>query len=264
MLEKAEGLYARSAREIIPGILFLDVIMKNLSQYSIKFISAIILGFVLLLSACNKDKPAANVLDKDTSYAFGMLLASQLNGSGITDLHFDYDAFKEGFKAFNEATETRLTPEVAMEKINAALNKMQEFQNEQMWADGMRNLEEGDAFLEENKNKPGVITQPSGLQYEILSQGDGKKPDTTNTVRVHYEGALLDGTVFDSSYVRGEPVEFGVTQVIPGWTEGLQLMNEGSIFRFVIPSDLAYGMGGSGPIPPNSTLVFLVELLEVK
>ena len=241
--------------------------MKNLSLYSVKVsvsvIMAVFLSLVLLLSACKKEQSAADVLDKDTSYAFGMYLASELNGSGITDLRFDYDALKEGFKAFNEATETRLTPDAAMEKINAALSRYQAQQNEQMWADSMKNQEEGEAFLAENKLRAGVITQPSGLQYEILSQGDGERPGINSAVRVHYEGTLLDGVVFDSSYIRGEPVEFGVTQVIAGWTEGLQLMTEGSIYRFFIPSDLAYGPGGAGPIPPNSTLIFLVELLAI-
>ena len=242
--------------------------MKNVSLHSAKIsVKAIIflcLGLLLLLSACNKGgKQSDDTLDKDTSYAFGMLLASQLNGSGITNLHFDYEALMEGFKAFNEADETRLTPDAAMEKINAAVNRLQAQQNEQAWADGMKNQEEGEAFLAENKTRAGVITQQSGLQYEILSQGEGKKPGLNDVVQVHYEGTLIDGTVFDSSYTRGNPVEFGVTQVIPGWTEGLQLMNEGSIYRFVIPSDLAYGPGGSGPIPPNSTLIFLVELLAI-
>ena len=245
---------------MFPGISILEVIMKKFSVLSVKTILFLFLGSAILL-ACNKgEKPAADALDKDTSYAFGMLIASQM---GLNQLSFDYTAFMEGFRDFNEARETRLTPEKAMERINTAITQLQAQNDEQMWQDGLKNQEEGEAFLAENGARDGVITQPSGLQYEVLSQGEGRKPDRTDTVKVHYEGTLLDGTVFDSSYQRGDPVEFLLSDVIPGWTEGLQLMNEGSIYRLVIPSDLAYGPGGNGPIPPNSTLIFLVELLSI-
>ena len=129
---------------------------------------------------------------------------------------------------------------------------------------GKKALEEGRVFLQNNAGKPGVITTKSGLQYEVLNPGTGKKPKATDKVRCHYEGTLIDGTVFDSSYQRNEPAVFGLNQVIPGWTEGVQLMSEGAKYRFYIPYLLAYGESGAGGmIPPYATLIFDVELIEV-
>jgi len=117
--------------------------------------------------------------------------------------------------------------------------------------------------MAENAARSGVTTTTSGLQYEVIKQGSGVKPGPDDSVRVNYEGTLIDGTVFDSSYASGQPIEFLLNAVIPGWIEGLQLMNEGSTYRFVIPPDLAYGSYGSGPIPPEATLIFTVDLLSV-
>ena len=127
-------------------------------------------------------------------------------------------------------------------------------------------LEKGEAFLTENAKKEGVETTASGLQYTVLKEGAGKSPKATDTVKVNYEGKLIDGKVFDSSYKRGEPIEFPLNGVIKGWTEGVQLMKEGATYEFVIPYMLAYGESGTpgGPIPPNATLIFKVELIEVK
>jgi FKBP-type peptidyl-prolyl cis-trans isomerase len=139
---------------------------------------------------------------------------------------------------------------------------MQAEQQEAVSAQSDSNAAEGAAFLAENAKKEGVVTTDSGLQYKIMNTGVGPKPTADSTVEVHYAGRLLDGTEFDSSVKRGVPTQFGVTQVIPGWTEVLQLMPEGSKWEVYIPSNLAYGPGGTGPIGPNSTLIFEVELLQ--
>lgn len=130
---------------------------------------------------------------------------------------------------------------------------------------GEENFAAGQAFLLENGKQEGVVTTESGLQYKVLVKGEGSEhPTTSNTVKVHYHGTLIDGTVFDSSVDRGEPISFKLNQVIKGWQEGLTYMSPGDKFRLYIPSPLAYGKGGSGPIPPASTLIFDVELLEIK
>ncbi|AEF80661.1 FKBP-type peptidyl-prolyl cis-trans isomerase [Leadbettera azotonutricia] len=199
-------------------------------------------------------------IDVDTSYAIGMYLASQFT---IPDVTYNYPSFSEGFKAFVEAKETKFSMDDAIPKIQAVFDQVtarEEVKNQEL---GAKNLDEGLAFLAENGTKPGIVTTSTGLQYEVITEGSGAKPTAQDEVRVDYEGTLLDGTVFDSSYARGEPIEFPLNGVIPGWTEGLQLMAEGSTYRLFIPSDLAYGSQGGGPIPPNSTLIFKVELLAV-
>jgi FKBP-type peptidyl-prolyl cis-trans isomerase FkpA len=145
--------------------------------------------------------------------------------------------------------------------LTMALSNVEAQQAEE---ESMKTVEEGLAFLEENGKKEGVITTESGLQYEVVTPGDGPMPDETSTVSVFYEGTLLDGTIFDSSYETGDTVSFPLNGVIAGWTEGLQLMPVGSTYKFYIPSNLAYGSRATGPIPANSTLIFKVELLEVK
>ena len=138
-------------------------------------------------------------------------------------------------------------------------------QQETMKTSGEKNQKDGEAFLAANKNKEGVISLPNGMQYKVITMGTGKKPKATDTVTVHYQGTLIDGKEFDSSFKRGEPATFPLNQVIKGWTEGLQLMPVGSKFQFFIPSELGYGDRGAGQlIQPNSTLIFEVELLSVK
>ncbi|MDO2948093.1 FKBP-type peptidyl-prolyl cis-trans isomerase [Aeromonas simiae] len=126
------------------------------------------------------------------------------------------------------------------------------------------NMRMGDQFLQENRGKPGIYETDSGLQYEVLHESEGPQPQAGNRVKVHYEGRLLDGTVFDSSYARGEPISFGLNQVIPGWTEGLQLMHQGEKMRLFIPARLGYGERSAGKIPPGSLLIFDVELLGIE
>lgn len=189
------------------------------------------------------------------SYAIGMSMASNLMNSGLRNL--DVDSFIKAFKDITSNAPLSMTPEEANRLIQDYFSKQQdEMLN--------RNLEEGRIFLEENKKRVGVITLPSGLQYEILTEGDGAKPKATDKVRCHYHGTLLNGTVFDSSVQRDQPAVFGVNQVIKGWVEALQLMPVGSKWRLFIPSELAYGERGAGSsIEPNSTLIFDVELLGI-
>lgn len=250
---------------------------KHIFQYGAKPIrsrSVLVLVLIVFLvsaifSSCSRrEAPIPGALDSDSSYAFGMFTASQMGFSGVS---FDYYAFMEGFRNFNEGRDTRLTQDQAMELINTAIVMLQEEmmrqQEEmmlQMAEEAEANLEAGQAYLAMNAQRPGVNTTASGLQYEVLVQGTGAVPGPQDVVRVHYEGTFLDGTVFDSSIARGEPTEFPVGMVIQGWVEGLQLMNVGSTFRFVIPSDLAYGPHGAGAlIPPNATLIFRVELIDI-
>ena len=194
------------------------------------------------------------------SYALGINIAEYLRGMPIEP---DMDLVVMGLRdLFAKA------PKMSQEEYNNAMQlcqqKMRAAAQEKAAAVASRMKAEGEAFLAENAKKEGVKVTASGLQYEVLTEGTGKQPVAADTVRVHYTGKLLDGTVFDSSVERGEPAEFGLTQVVAGWTEGLQLMKAGSKFRFFIPADLAYGeRGAGGSIPPQATLIFDVELLAV-
>ena len=147
--------------------------------------------------------------------------------------------------------------------VQDAQTRIRAQQEQQVEAMAEANLKSGEAFLAENAKKDGVTVTASGLQYRVITEGAGDAPKATDTVKVHYEGRLISGDVFDSSIARGEPVSFPLNGVIPGWSEGVQLMKVGSKFEFTIPSALAYGPSGTGPIPPNSVLVFDVELLEI-
>ena len=190
----------------------------------------------------------------DMSYAFGMVVASDLMGTG---LEFNYDAFIRGLRGVMEKEETRYTMDEAMEKIQAAYVAAQAEMGE-------RNRAEGAAFLAENGGRPGVVTTPSGLQYELVAEGSGETPGATDTVRVQYRGTTVDGTVFDTTYDNGEPAEIPLNRVIPGWSEGIQLMKEGGKAKLYIPPNLAYGeRGAGGAIGPNTVLIFDVELLSV-
>src|SRR5690606_32638670 len=160
---------------------------------------------------------------------------------------------------------SKISEEEAMQVMQAFGERMQAKQMADFEAQRGKNAAEGEAFLAENGKKPGVTTTESGLQYEVLTAGTGPKPKLTDTIRVHYKGTLLDGETFDSSYDRGEPVQFGLSQVVPGWQEGLQLMPVGSKYKLWIPGKLGYGEQGTpgGPIGPNALLVFEGELLEI-
>ena len=162
-----------------------------------------------------------------------------------------------------DGKDSRISDEDAQKIMQEVQEKAIAKQEEEQKKLSEDNLAKGKAFLEENKAKEGVVTTESGLQYKVITEGKGAKPKATDTVTVHYTGKLIDGTEFDSSAKHGQPATFPLDGVIPGWTEALQLMPQGSKWEIVIPSDLAYGAGGQGPIPPASTLVFEVELLEI-
>ena len=189
------------------------------------------------------------------SYSIGLGIGQNLSSMGIGNLAVD--DFAQAIKDVLEGNQTAISHNEAREIVNKYFEELEAKM-------GAVAIEQGQAFLEENKKGPGVVVLPSGLQYEIIKEGTGKKPKATDQVRCHYEGTLIDGTLFDSSIQRGEPAVFGVNQVIPGWVEALQLMPEGSKWKLYIPSELGYGARGAGEmIPPHSTLIFEVELLEV-
>ena len=189
------------------------------------------------------------------SYSIGLGIGQNLASMGIQNL--SVEDFAQAIKDVLEGNQTAISHQVAREIVNKYFEELEA----KMSAAA---IEQGKAFLEENKKREGVVTLPSGLQYEVITEGTGKKPQATDQVRCHYEGTLIDGTLFDSSIKRGEPAVFGVNQVIPGWVEALQLMSEGAKWKLYIPSDLGYGARGAGEmIPPHSTLVFEVELIEV-
>jgi FKBP-type peptidyl-prolyl cis-trans isomerase len=195
------------------------------------------------------------------SYSLGLILGQKLK-LDIDDL--DIDAFRNGVETVYAGEEPLLTDEQIGQVMQAFQQRKMEEQRAAMAKIADENKAAGEQYMAENGKKDGVITTDTGLQYEELEAGDGANPTAADTVKVHYRGTLIDGTEFDSSYARNQPVSFPLGDVIPGWTEGLQLMKEGGKARLVIPADLAYGPGGMGNvIGPNETLVFEVELLEI-
>ncbi len=230
------------------------------------------LPLIVLLAACGKQPEKAKsaesasgaatkleTVDQRASYGIGHNLGSKLGQDKV--LQLDKEALKAGLADGLAQTASR----VSEADLDAAFGALQERAQTQAAAAAEKQLAEGKAYLDKNKAKPGVTVTASGLQYEVLKSGSGgAKPTPTNTVKVHYHGTLIDGTVFDSSVERNEPIEFPVTGVIPGWVEALQLMSVGDKWKLTIPSNLAYGPRSTGKIPGNSVLVFEVELLEVK
>lgn len=206
--------------------------------------------------AAASDVLAGMTEQQKASYLIGYLQGRQL-GEANAILDFDQATLVKGLQAGMASQPLPVSDEEAN-------NILQQYHNAQMGKLATRQLEEGKAFLEANKAKEGVKTTPSGLQYSVKTEGTGKQPNAKSTVTVHYEGRLIDGTVFDSSIKRGEPVTFKLDGVIKGWTEGLQLMKEGGEYTLYIPAELAYGDKGNPSIPPNSVLVFDVKLIKVQ
>jgi len=222
---------------------------------------------ILCLALCSTSLSAKTITNKSSfedqvSYSFGYIMGRNYS-ENLKNINLD--AFIEGLKIASSGKTSTISEE-EMSKVLTQFKQQTEAKQlviHQQLAE--TNAKAGSQFLTENKKKSGIHVTPSGLQYQVLQQGVGKMPTASSNVKVNYEGRLLDGTVFDSSIARQQPAEFQVSQVIQGWTEGLQLMKEGAKYRLFIPSNLAYGEIGAGDaIEPNSTLIFDVELLEIK
>ena len=243
--------------------------MKKITTLSVSALASA----MLLMTGCSTNNGSQEtaaqsvaITEQSTSeekvgYSLGYMMAEG-NKEAIKDLNLD--TFEKGFRDGYEGADSALT----QDQMQQVLMDYQKEQEEQFAKDmenkATENKAAGEAFLAENAKKEGVQQTDSGLQYKVLQEGTGASPAATDVVEVNYEGKLIDGTVFDSSYERGEPIEFPLNQVIAGWTEGLQLMKEGGKYEFYIPADIAYGEAGNAGIEPNSTLIFTVELLDVK
>ncbi len=239
-----------------------------------KYALPVALAGLVALQACNQQStepssagqaaPAEITLESTEqrlSYGMAWGLGKRMANDGLA---LDSDAFAAGFRDGFEGLDAKMTQEEIQSELQAYQEKMVAEQQAAQAELAVANQAAAEAFLAENSGREGVVVTESGLQYEILEQGDGATPGPDDTVEVHYRGTLVDGTEFDSSYGRGQTVTFGVGQVIPGWTEALQLMTVGSKWKLAIPPELAYGAGGAGQmIGPNSALVFEVELVSI-
>jgi FKBP-type peptidyl-prolyl cis-trans isomerase len=233
----------------------------------VKLLTTIVLSITILvlLTACSTNSDGGNITLKNNQDSVSYVIGSQMGQSleSVTD-DVDTELIINAMRAKLAGKESLIEDAAAQTLMRDFSNKLREKQQAERDAAGEKNLAEGAAFLEENKSKDGVVTIESGLQYIVITEGDGPKPTATDRVKVHYVGTTLDGEEFDSSVARGEPATFGVTGVIKGWTEALQLMSVGSKYKLFIPSELAYGARGNRNIEPNSTLIFEVELLGIE
>lgn len=214
------------------------------------------IAMVLVAQAAFAQEIKLESPEQQASYAIGRNIANEVANPNVP---FDIDALVAGFRDGMSGKDSKLTEE----QTAAALQQFQALVQAHMQKMSQEAAKKGQDFLAENAKKEGVKTTKSGLQYEVVKQGTGATPKTTDTVVCHYKGVLIDGTEFDSSYKRGQPAEFPVNQVIAGWTEALQLMKVGDKWKLYIPSELAYGQRGQGSIPPNSVLIFDIELLDI-
>jgi len=229
----------------------------------LRLTALILASAVITANAATEDKKITlkDKTDK-VSYSIGIDIGKSFNEQSIS---LNEDAFIAGVRDGRNAKTALMTDDEIRDTLLALQTEMVEKQKAEAKKVSMKNKTDGTKFLEKNKKRDGIVTLPSGLQYKVITEGKGAKPKATDTVTTHYRGKLIDGTEFDSSYSRGEPVSFAVNGVIPGWTEALQLMSPGSKWELFIPADLAYGEQGiGGVIPPNSTLTFEVELISVK
>ncbi|MCS6190271.1 FKBP-type peptidyl-prolyl cis-trans isomerase [Shewanella baltica] len=241
------------------------------SIYKLSLVALAVIG----LSACNQEEKAAAASTsveltteaQKEAYSVGASIGRYMSGhikeQEELGLPVDRTLIVTGFtNGLND--QLKLTEEEMQTILQGLDKKLNDKRQEQATAISAKNIEDGKKFLEENKAKTGVVTTESGLQYEVLTPGTGEKPAAEDTVEVDYVGTLIDGTEFDSSYKRGQTAKFPLNRVIPGWTEGVQLMPVGAKYKFVIPANLAYGERDTGTIPPNSTLIFEVELKSVE
>ncbi len=225
-----------------------------------KYLFALLIIFFTVACGQNVKNVDLKTFEDSVSYAIGADIARNFD---TQKMDINNDAFINGFMDAAAKGDVKITEDVALQVLTKFQQVMTEKRQAEATAAITENLKKGQEFLAENKTKEGVKTTDSGLQYKVITLGTGKKPLATDKVKVHYKGTLLDGTEFDSSYKRGTPAEFPLSGVIPGWTEGLQLMPVGSKFEFYIPAELAYGENAPQTIGPNQTLIFEVELLEI-
>jgi FKBP-type peptidyl-prolyl cis-trans isomerase len=213
---------------------------------------------------CDKADPKIETDMDKASYSIGFDIGSNLREQGIDDINLD--AMLLGMRDAQAGADGVLSEEEMMMALETFQRLMMDRMEERSAAQGIENLAAGEAFLNENAQKEGVMTTESGLQYRVIEEGSGRKPSATDRVTVHYIGTLIDGTEFDSSVRRGQPATFGLNQVIQGWSEGVQLMSVGAKYEFFVPAELGYGDRGTpgGPIGPNSALIFEVELLGIE
>lgn len=235
----------------------------KLTTYTFFFL----LATTLVFSGCNSESDSSDVSLENkadsVSYSLGYQNGQFLNQRDMTDINTEL--MQAGLEDGLNEQEAPLSDAEMQQVVQQFQQEAQRKAQQQQMKDAEENQKKGEEFLAENREKEGIQETESGLQYEVLEEGSGESPDSTDEVRVNYEGTLLDGTVFDSSYERGEPVSFPLDRVIPGWTEGLQLMQEGAKYKFYIPGDLAYGQNPppQSQIGPGETLIFEVELIEV-
>lgn len=232
------------------------------------FSMALVALMVFALAACKEKKPEKITELKTPEAKLGYALGSDVGKSFKTfrenNINFDVEAFMQGFDDGLNDGKPLMTPDEIKTTQKETIAKLRQSMQAKKTESADKNLKDGETFLAENSKKEGITVTESGLQYQVLTAGDGPKPAATDTVKVHYKGTLIDGKEFDSSYSRGKPAEFRVTGVIKGWTEALLLMPVGSKWKLFIPGKLAYGARGAGKdIGPNATLIFEVELLEI-